>query len=147
MCPASGTRGKPVELLTVKTLLTESALARVTASERHAFCPESACDVVYFTGRGDTYTKADVRVRVSQKEPAGGRMLCYCFGEDETGIRHEIEATGTSHAVERIRAHIAAGRCACEVRNPRGACCLGEVATAVKRLTAASVRPLEVETS
>ena len=38
------------------------------------------------------------------------------------------------HAVERVRAHISAGRCACEVRNPRGACCLGDVTNAVEYL-------------
>jgi hypothetical protein len=31
-----------------------------------------------------------------------------------------------------------AGRCACEVRNPRGACCLGDVAAVVKRVAAAA---------
>lgn len=143
ICPVSGTPGRPVELHTVEALLTESALARVAASA-HRFCPDPACDVVYFTGGGETYVTADLRVPVWQKEPAGGRMLCYCFGEDETGIRNEIEATGTSRAVERVRAHIDAGRCACEVRNPRGVCCLGDVSSAVRRIAAAVGRRQEV---
>ena len=33
------------------------------------------------------------------------------------------------------RAHIDAGRCAYEVRNPRGACYLGDLIAAVKRVT------------
>jgi hypothetical protein len=127
----------------VKALLTERALARFTAS-RHGFCPDPACDVVYFTADGGTYVKSDVRVPVWQKEPAGARMLCYCFGEDEGGIRDEIQATGTSRAAERVRAHIEAGRCACEVRNPRGVCCLGDVGAAITRIAGAAVRPLEV---
>ena len=61
-------------------------------------------------------------------------MMCYCFGENEADIRTEIEATGHSEAVQRVRAHIEAGRCACEVRNPRGVCCLGDIAATVKRL-------------
>jgi hypothetical protein len=36
--------------------------------------------------------------------------------------------------VARIREHIAAQRCACDVRNPRGACCLGDVMAAAKRI-------------
>jgi hypothetical protein len=48
----------------------------------------------------------------------------------------EIESTGASTAVDRIRRHIDAGRCACEVRNPRGACCLGDVIAAIKRVEA-----------
>jgi hypothetical protein len=33
---------------------------------------------------------------------------------------------------ERITGEVEAGRCACEVKNPSGACCLGEVNKAVK---------------
>lgn len=140
-CPISGTAGRDVEILTVKALLTESALRRVTDST-HRFCPDPACDVVYFTDSGETYSTADVRVPVWQKETAGARMLCYCFGEGEARIRDEMHATGASHAVERIRAQVDAGRCACEVRNPRGVCCLGDVGAAVKRIAAAAVRTL-----
>jgi hypothetical protein len=41
-----------------------------------------------------------------------------------------------ARVIERVREHIAAERCACEVRNPRGACCLGDVIAAVKRIEA-----------
>jgi predicted HD phosphohydrolase len=70
---------------------------------------------------------------VWQKEPFGARLVCYCFGETEATIRDEIEMTGRSRAVERVREHIVAKRCACEVRNPRGACCLGDLIAAVRR--------------
>jgi len=76
----------------------------------------------------------DVRVPIWQKQSPGDRMICYCFGENEADISAEIQRTGESHAVERVRAHISAGRCACEVRNPRGACCLGDVTNAVEYL-------------
>jgi Zinc binding domain len=120
-------------LLTVKALLTEDALTRLT-TVRHGFCPDPTCDIVYFSVNGDTYTKSDIRVPVWQKESIGTRTLCYCFGENELGIYQEVEMTAHSRAVERVRAHIEAGRCACEVRNPCGACCLGDVGAAVKRI-------------
>lgn len=142
-CPASGTAGKPVELQTVKALLTEEALRRISASA-HRFCPEPACDVVYFDEVGHTYSKADIRVPVWQKEPFGARLICYCFGENEADIRTEIDAAGKSEAVERVRAHIEAGRCACEVRNPRGVCCLSDVAAAMKNVAATVVRRAEL---
>jgi hypothetical protein len=132
VCPLSGGKGKPVDRQTVKALLAEHALRRVSTSE-HRFCPDPDCDVVYFDGRGNQYTKADVRVPVWQKEPSGARMVCYCFDENEADIRSEIEQFGQSDAVGRVRRHIEAGRCACEIRNPRGACCLGDVTAAVKR--------------
>lgn len=134
-CPVSGAKGRPIELQTVKALLSVQALRRLTTSN-HRFCPERTCEVVYFDESGQVHAKADVRVPVWQKEPFGARMICYCFGENEADIHAEIEATGKSEAVERVRAHIRAGRCACEVRNPRGVCCLGNVGAAVKRVAA-----------
>jgi len=133
-CPISGTKGKTVDPQTVKALLTERALRRIVASSSHRFCPEPACEVVYFDEAGQAYSTSDIRVPVWQKEPFGDRIICYCFGENEADIRLEIEATGNSEAVERVRAHIEAGRCACEVRNPRGVCCLRDVADTVKRV-------------
>ncbi len=135
-CPVSGTRGAPVDLQTVKALLTETALARV-GSSAHRFCPEPSCEVVYFDADGACYRKGDVRVPVWQKEPFGHRMVCYCFGESEDSIRAEMTTTGQSHAVERVRGHITAGRCACELRNPRGVCCLGDLTAATKRIETA----------
>ena len=130
-CPVSGSQGAAVDVLTVKALLTESALQRLLPGA-YRFCPDARCDVVYFSGDGQRFTTADVRVPVWQKLPFGTRPICYCFGESEASIRSEFECVGTSKAVERVRDHIEAARCACEVRNPRGACCLGDVIAAVK---------------
>jgi hypothetical protein len=135
-CPESGSLGKAIERRTVKALLTETALQRLAASE-YRFCPDSACDVVYFSLDGSHFTTSDVKVAVWQKLPVGARQVCYCFGESEASIRVEIEATGASSAVARIRDHIAADRCACDVRNPRGACCLADAIAAVDRVTRA----------
>jgi hypothetical protein len=117
----------------VKALLTESALRRFEPGA-YRFCPDAECAVVYFDDAGNVFRKDDLRVPVWQKEPAGNRTICYCFGETESGIRAEIRHAGMSHAVQRVREHISAGRCGCEVRNPRGVCCLGDVTEAVKRM-------------
>jgi hypothetical protein len=118
--------------------LTSAALKRIEPVA-YRFCQSPDCDVVYFDDRGRTFTTDDVRVGVWQKEPEGRRTVCYCFGENESDIRSEIAREGHSRAVERVRAHIQAGRCACEIRNPRGACCLGDVTTAVKRMLTTAV--------
>jgi hypothetical protein len=133
-CPQNGSAGKAVARQTVKALLTEQALGRLTPGE-YRFCPDADCDVVYFSADGARFATGDVRVRVWQKLPFGARQVCYCFGESEALIRAELEASGHSSAPERVRLHIAAGRCACEVRNPRGACCLGDVMAAVERVS------------
>lgn len=132
-CPVSGAKGSRVAAQTVKALLTPSALRRLTLVD-HRFCPDPGCPVVYFGTDGTTYATEDLRSPVWHKEPFGDRMVCYCFGESEGAIRTEIEITGYSEAVGRVRAHIAAGRCACEIRNPQGRCCLGDVMAAVTRM-------------
>jgi hypothetical protein len=123
-----------VEELTVRALLSATALQRFERGA-YRFCPDASCDVVYFDSAGRTFTTADLRVPVWQKQAPGARTICYCFGENETDIRAEIDRIGRSAAETRVREHIQAGRCACEVRNPTGACCLGDVTQAVKRMS------------
>ena len=142
-CPSSGSAGVAVDLQTVKALLTDTALRRLNVA-KHRFCPDPTCDVVYFDVTGRTFGTGDVRVAVWQKQPFGRRPICYCFGESEASIQMELEDAGRSLAVERVREYIRAGRCACGVRNPRGSCCLADVAAAVKRVESAWTDRLNV---
>jgi CopZ-like zinc binding protein len=116
-----------VDRVTLKALLRPPALMRLQAPKHH-FCPTSDCPVVYF-GRDDVFRRDDILVPVFQKEPEGDRTVCYCFAVTEGEIRCELQATGHSTASERITVLVQAGRCACEVRNPQGSCCLGNVAS------------------
>jgi hypothetical protein len=133
-CPSCGQPGRPVEPITVKALLRPGALARLSAPA-HRFCPTPSCPVVYF-GEEETFRREDVAVAVFQKEPAGNRTVCYCFAVSEADLRREIAETGGSTAATRITDHVRAGRCACEIKNPQGSCCLGNVAAAEKALLA-----------
>lgn len=136
-CGFCANAGTLVDLHTVKALLNETAMCRMNAAVFY-FCADARCPTVYFAADGQRFATTDLRVAVWQKEPAGSRTVCYCFGENEADMRREVERDGSTKAVERVREHIAAGRCACEIRNPRGACCLGDVTGAVKRTIAAS---------
>ena len=141
-CPQSATKGFAVDLLTVKALLGESAL-RAVREGPYRFCADPTCAVVYFDDNGHVFNAGDLRVPVWQKQPAGARVICYCFDENETSMALEFAQTGRCDASLRVRDHIAAGRCACEVRNPRGACCLGDVIKAVARIEAECASVLE----
>jgi Zinc binding domain len=132
-CATCAGRGSPIQLQTVKALLTEVALRRLQLTH-YRFCANAACETVYFGDAGDQFGTGDIRVPVWQKQPGDGRLLCYCFGETEPGIRRELLEHGRTDVVARIREHIAAQRCACDIRNPRGACCLGDVMAAVQRI-------------
>lgn len=124
-CPQCGHTGRKVAEVTLRALLRPEALERRSAAE-HRFCPTASCEVVYF-GQGEVFRRDDVLVPVFQKEPEGGRTVCYCFAVVEDEIRREMEASGRSASAARIKALVQAERCACEVRNPQGTCCLGNV--------------------
>lgn len=57
--------------------------------------------------------------------------LCYRLGFTRADVRAEVATTGASTIPDRITAEVKAGRCACEVKNPSGRCCLGDVRKAV----------------
>ena len=76
----------------------------------------------------------DLRIRVELRATTDPIPLCYCFGFDENHIREEIAQTGTTTVPERISRLIREGLCSCDVRNPSGKCCLGDVNRTATRL-------------
>jgi hypothetical protein len=100
---------------------------------QYRFCASPECPVVYFS-RARSFSIGDLRVRVGLKEKDGPIPLCYCFGFSEEAAREEIQSKGHTAIPQRIAELIRERMCACELRNPSGACCLGEVTQAVKRL-------------
>lgn len=137
-CPDCGRKGRAVETLTLRALLRPAALARLQPGTYH-FCRTPTCPVVYFTAGGSTvYRKEDLKVRIGLKEAESPIPVCYCFGHTRESIEAEIHRTGQSTVIGAITAHVRAGRCACEVNNPSGTCCLGEVSKAVKEALARS---------
>ena len=99
------------------------------------FCPDRECAIVYFEEQGTrVFTLDDLRVVVGFMARADPIPLCYCFGFDESHLREEISQTGTTTIPERISHLIREGLCACDVRNPSGNCCLGEVNRTAKKL-------------
>jgi len=133
-CPSCGGPGIAVDATTVRAMLVPEALARLVPAN-FQFCAAQSCGVVYFSDTCPTFAIADLHVPVWQKSPPGARMVCYCFGENEADIRREIEGTGRTAAIERVRGHIADHRCACTVRNPRGVCCLRDLIAATKEVS------------
>lgn len=137
LCPACKTTGISVEPITLKVLLTPDGLRRgVPPTPR--YCPSAQCTVVYFdAGAGVIFRETDVIVPVHAKQPHRDDVpVCYCFDYTEKSIRNEIERTGASTATASITEEVKAGRCACEVRNPKGSCCLGDIARVESRVAA-----------
>lgn len=135
LCPFAGKRGKPVPLVTLRSLVLPEHAAVVEGREWF-FCSLPDCEVVYFTHDGRTLEKSALKVRVGLKEREAPRPVCYCFGHTVESIRQEIETSGRSTVVASIRKKVEAGECSCEVLNPKGTCCLGDVNHAVKEALA-----------
>jgi hypothetical protein len=131
-CPECGRPGKSVETKTLKHTVQPWHLDRVN-KPGFLFCRSADCNVVYFHPDGDCLRKPEVRVRVGLKETGDPVPICYCFGFTEAMAVEEIRATGQCTILQRITAEVKAGNCACEIRNPQGSCCLGNVSTAIQR--------------
>lgn len=125
-CPTCKQPGKPVQGQTVKAMLVISL--RYVSGTVYLFCRTRSCPVVYFTSDGlQTHMIADLRERVYQKEPEHNDVfVCYCFRHTVGEIREASPSAMTSLVTD-ITDGIQANQCACDLRNPQGSCCLGNV--------------------
>ncbi len=132
-CPECGKAGKAVQGQTVKALLSVSL--RETRNVEYLFCRTRTCRVVYFSADGEqTFTAEQVRERVYQKEPdAEDVFVCYCFRHTVGHVRAASPETRTA-IMDDINTGIKASQCACDLRNPQGSCCLGNLRGLIKRL-------------
>jgi hypothetical protein len=135
-CPTNQRIGRRVDSLTLKALLAVS-LTEVRPIE-YRFCREADCPTVYYSADGtQCFEESALRERVFQKHPTDDDVwICYCFRHTLGTLRAELAETGNSMVVEAITAAIQAEQCACDIRNPQGTCCLGNVRAAVKKLKA-----------
>lgn len=132
MCPVSGTKGKLVKTVTLRSLIKEEQQHRITEG-RYWFCDAQECDVVYFAEDGShIFTKADLKVRVGVKETEAPRPICYCFNHTVEEIFDEIQRTGTTTIPNDIANRLNSEGCDCVHTNPQGSCCLGVVNAFVK---------------
>lgn len=150
-CPSCEKKAKRVSTVTLGALLSDE-FAQQFKTDGHSccasdgegctsihgdtgwrFCDSTDCDVVYFSEEGDTtFTKSQLKVSVGVKETAGERPLCYCFKHSVATITEELRTTGNSAALEDIRAKMKDPGCRCEIENPSGSCCLGNVGKGIK---------------
>jgi hypothetical protein len=137
-CPVCREKGKPVQRQTVKALLSVSL--REVQGVEYLFCKTQTCPVVYFSPDGEqTFTAEQVRERVYQKEPDAEEVfVCYCFRHTVGDIRAASSETRAA-IVDDINTGINAEQCACDLRNPQGSCCLGNVRGLIKRLEKSAV--------
>lgn len=73
-------------------------------------------------------------VVVGLKEGASPATTCYCFDWTKEKIRAQLQETGETNALEDIKAKMEDPGCSCEILNPSGGCCLGDVSKVIRDL-------------
>lgn len=126
VCPRCGVVGHEVGRETVGAMASLEVPTTVLAHPAFRFCETPTCEVVYYTDDA-VVERAMVRVPVHVKNPGLDVPLCYCFGHTRRSIATDIATNGRSSASIVITREIKAGHCACELKNPSGRCCLGDV--------------------
>ena len=122
-CPSCGNIGKPIDTQTIKALL--NITLKVLHPSPYRFCQTPACLTVYFSeDQLHTVTEDQLRVQVYQKHSGEGDVLvCYCFYHSP----HSIQQVGRTRVIEQVTRLTKTGVCACDIRNPQGSCCLGNL--------------------
>ncbi len=134
ICKECNGKGKPVSEITLKSLVKELVLEAIGSLNEFFYCETPNCGVVYFNNERQVYLhKEDMKVRVGIKETESPIPVCYCFGWTRERIFEQIKQQGKSTAVKEISARIKSGECECEIKNPSGRCCLGEINKVVKK--------------
>ena len=146
-CPACAESGKPIDTLTLKAMLSHS-LTELREIE-YRFCRTIECSVVYYSVDGEQqFLERDLRESVHNKHPDDDSVfVCYCFRHTPKSIKEEVVRTGCSTVVASVTAGIQAGQCACDIRNPQGDCCLGNVHAVVERAVAADSASMQPTSS
>ncbi len=138
-CPVSKTPSRNVQRTTLEHLLKPDK-AHSIQNVQYYFCSNPNCPVVYFPNEKAPYfTTDDVQVKVLAKDEADDVNVCYCFDWTRGRIKEEIAKSGKSTATLEIAREIKAGHCACDIKNPKGECCLGDVNRVVKEALARPV--------
>jgi len=132
-CPSCEEKTKGVLAKTLKHLLADGAKSKLDSLEGFHYCKTPSCSIVYF--RNDTVlTQKDVSVIVGLKEGATPATVCYCFGWTKEKIRAQLQEKGETNALEDIKVKMQDPGCSCEILNPSGGCCLGDVGKVIREI-------------
>jgi len=66
-------------------------------------------------------------VAVLAKDPGKDVNVCYCYDWSRGRIEDEIRETGNSTVSREVAEKVRASLCECDIKNPKGTCCLGDL--------------------
>ena len=133
-CPTCGQKGKPVDAQTINALARPELLPAGGFPDGYVCTNPDDPTLYFFPGDTPSLDRDDVTVRVGFKVAEAPQPVCYCFEHTREDIQREYRQLGESHIESSIREKVTAGQCSCEVKNPTGRCCLGDVRAAYREL-------------
>ncbi len=136
-CPISKTSSRKVQRRTLEHLLKAEKVGSIQ-NVQYYYCTDPTCKVVYFSNENVPYfTIEDVKVKVFVKDKGDDVNVCYCFDWTRGLIKEQIAQIGKSTVPLEIAKGVKAGNCACDIKNPKGECCLGDVNLVVREIMSA----------
>lgn len=131
-CPTCDQEGKQVELLTIR------AMTRRDFTHYGELIPGFLClnpddsTVYYFSNLDFTVNQDNVVTDIGFKTNAKTKTICYCFRHTKQDIIDDYLKNGKSNIEIDVRQKVKDKLCTCEVSNPKGKCCLGDIRTVIK---------------
>lgn len=121
-CPVCQSTGQPVGPDTLNAQLDYDI--RMTLSESAYFCPDGACDVVYFDDYSAVVTRSEFRHLLPIKDAEA--PICSCFGLTRADIEQDVEegvVTRSKATIEKARSCEAH----CTTKAPNGRPCIQDL--------------------
>lgn len=139
VCPICGKKGKPVKAQTIRSL-TKRDWENYHLIVDGFYCTNPGDSTVYYFSTMDAVVKKDDVVdRIGIKETEEPIFVCYCFRHTKSKIISDFNIHGYSTIEKEVRQKVKDKLCSCEVTNPSGRCCLGDIRKTYKNLKKPSV--------
>lgn len=122
-CPRCGESGPSVSATTVAALTAGVLLPQ----QSFRACRNQGCEVVYHGTAGARVLVRELGVELGFKSETGSALVCYCFLHRRDDLRARGGQRDGASLVASVTEHVRQGHCACDVRNPLGRCCLGDL--------------------
>ncbi|TDO73753.1 BFD-like [2Fe-2S] binding protein [Halanaerobium saccharolyticum] len=120
LCPDCGTKGKKVNIVTVKSLVEK----KVKDNASYQICLNSDCETVYFISSGTIfYSREDLKIAVWYKDSEDDKVpICYCSNLTRGEIKEAVDKGYTTAAeIRKYTGKSITGNCLTE--NPASQCC------------------------
>lgn len=128
LCPICNNLAKKVSEVTLKSFLKKEEQENLTSLKDFYFCKTPSCKVVYFR-KNLILEEKHLTKEIGLKDWINPSTVCYCFNWTVEKIKNDI-----SIVLHNIKSQMHTAKCACEINNPSGSCCLKDIKAVIKEI-------------